>query len=141
MYKKTVTYKDYDNVERTEDFYFDLSEAEVMIWENSVHGGVSSLLKRIIASKDMPQLVHEFKELVLMAYGEKSADGRRFDKSKELSDAFSHTRAYSIIFMELATDAEKATEFVKGIIPTESSVGAVNGQNPSTQPIAFPTGN
>ena len=62
-------------------------------------------------------LIDLFKDLILRSYGEKSADGRRFIKSKELSTAFSQTEAYSELFMELVTDAEKAAEFVNGITP------------------------
>ena len=58
-----------------------------------------------------------FKDIILRAYGEKSADGKRFIKNQELRDAFAQTEAYSDLFMELATDAEAAAKFINGIIP------------------------
>ena len=117
MLKKTITYTDYDGVERVEDFYFNLTRAEAMEMELSTDGGLTSLINRIIAAKDVPSIVKLFKKMILMAYGEKSPDGKRFVKSEELSKAFSETEAYSILFMELATDAEAASNFVNAIVP------------------------
>ena len=117
MLKKTVTYVDYNGVERTEDFYFNLSKAEVTEMEVSVEGGFSKMLEEIVKSNDNARILELFKEMVLKAYGEKSADGRRFVKSKELSEAFSQTEAYSEIFMELAMDEKAAAAFVNGIMP------------------------
>ena len=117
MLKKTVTYVDYNGVERTEDFYFNLSKAEVAEMELSVEGGFSKMLEEIIKSKDNVRIMELFKQMVLKAYGEKSADGKRFVKSKELSEAFSQTEAYSEIFMELALDEKAAAAFVNGIMP------------------------
>ena len=117
MLKKTVTYVDYNGVERTEDFYFNLSKAEVTEMELSVEGGFSKMLEEIVKSIDNARIIELFKEMVLKAYGEKSADGRRFVKSKELAEAFSQTEAYSEIFMELALDEKAAAAFVNGIMP------------------------
>ena len=117
MLKKTITYTDYNNVERTEDFYFNLTKAELMEMEMGAVGGLSGMIEKIVSAKDAPSIIKVFKELVLKAYGEKSADGRRFIKSKEISDAFAQTEAYSQLFMELATDADAASKFVNGIAP------------------------
>jgi hypothetical protein len=117
MLKKTVTYVDYNGMERTEDFYFNLSKAEVAEMELSVEGGFSKMLEEIVASKDNVRIVNLFKQMVLKAYGEKSADGRRFVKSEEISKAFSETEAYSEIFMELALNTDAAAAFVNGIMP------------------------
>lgn len=117
MLKKTVTYVDYNGVERTEDFYFNLTKAEVAEMEMSVQGGFSKMLEEIVASKDNVQIVNLFKQMVLKSYGEKSPDGRRFIKSDEIAQAFAQTEAYSEIFMELALDEKKAADFVNGIMP------------------------
>lgn len=121
MIKKTITYTDYNNVERTEDFYFNLTKAEVMEMEMSTTGGLGEMLKRIVAAQDQPALIKIFKDLILKAYGEKSLDGKRFMKSTEIATAFAQTEAYSILFMELATDADAAAKFVNGIIPSGMS--------------------
>lgn len=117
MLKKTITYTDYNGVERTEDFYFNLSKAEVTQMEMGIDGGLSAMIEKIIAAKNIPAIMDVFKDLILKAYGEKSADGKRFIKSEELATAFSQTEAYSDLYMELSTDAKKAADFVNGIIP------------------------
>ena len=117
MIKKTITYTDFDGNNRTEDFYFNLSKAEVVEMEYGVTGGLTKMIERIVAANDTKQLVEILKSLVLKAYGEKSPDGRRFMKNQDLRDAFEQTEAYSILFMELATNAEASVAFVKGIVP------------------------
>ena len=116
--KKTITYTDYNGTERTEDFYFNLSKAELMEMEMSTTGGMIELIQRIVASQDSPAIIKIFKDLIMKAYGEKSLDGKRFIKSEEISNAFAQTEAYSQLFMELATDADAAAKFVNGIIPS-----------------------
>ena len=117
MLKKTITYTDYNGTERTEDFYFNLSKAEVTEMEMGIEGGMTEMINKIVAAKDSPAIIAVFKNLILKAYGEKSADGKRFIKSDEISAAFSQTEAYSELFMELATDADAAAKFVNGIVP------------------------
>ena len=117
MIKKTMTYEDYNGVQRTEDFYFNLSKAEVMEMEMSTSGGLAEMIQRVVAAQDQPSIIKIFKDLILKAYGVKSPDGKRFIKSDELSIEFSQTEAYSQLFIELATDADAAAEFVNGIVP------------------------
>lgn len=117
MLKKTMTYTDFDGVERTEDFYFNFTQAEITEMQYSVDGGLEARLKKIVETKNQPAIIREFKKLVLDAYGEKSDDGKRFMKSQEIRDKFASTNAYSDLFMELATDAQKASDFVNAIIP------------------------
>ncbi len=121
MIKKTIKYTDYNGVEREEDFLFNLSKAELMEMEMGTTGGLAEMIQKIVASKDAPAIIKIFKDLVLKAYGEKSDDGKRFIKSKELSEGFAQTEAYSILFMELATDSDAAANFIKGIVPTDMS--------------------
>ena len=127
MYKKTITYTDYNGGERTEDFYFNLTKAEVMEMEMSTSGGLAEMIQNIVAAQDAPAIIKIFKDLVLKAYGKKSPDGKRFIKSEELATEFSQTEAYSDLFMELATDADKAAEFVNGIIPSVDKPTALPG--------------
>lgn len=116
MIKKTVTYTDYDGEERTDDLFFNLSDAEMLELEMSTEGGLDKMIKRIIAAKNTEELIKLFKSMLTLSYGEKSPDGRRFIKSEELTNNFLQTEAYSQLFLELALDAEKASEFVNGIV-------------------------
>lgn len=119
MLKKTMKYVDFNGTERQEDFYFHLSKAEIIELEMGVTGGLSQLMERIVKAQDLKAIIETFKKVVLMAYGEKSPDGKRFVKSKEISDSFEQTQAYSDLFMELATSTEAATAFINGIIPSD----------------------
>lgn len=119
MLKKTITYTDYNDQERTEDFYFNLNKAELAELELSVSGGLSEMIKKIIAEENTPEIMKMFKKLLLMSYGEKSEDGRRFIKSEELTEAFTQTEAYSQLFFELGSNAEEAANFINGIIPKD----------------------
>lgn len=123
MLKKTITYTDYNGVERTEDFYFNLTKAEIMEMEMSASGGLTEVVKKVVAAQDSPAIIKIFKDLILAAYGEKSLDGKSFKKFKpdgtRYSDDFQATEAYSILFMELATDADAASKFMNGIIPAD----------------------
>ena len=117
MLKKTITYTDYDGNQRTEDFYFNLTKAECMEMELGTTGGMQKMLEKIISERDNRKIIEVFKMIILRAYGEKSADGKHFYKSAEISSAFSSTEAYSELFMELATDADAASRFITGVIP------------------------
>ena len=117
MYKITETYTDYDDNQRTEDFYFNYSEAELADLQFSVSGGLAGMIDKIIKTNDMPKLVELFRELIQKAYGEKSNDGRRFMKSPELTKEFTETVAYSQIYMRLATDSKAAQEFINKVVP------------------------
>lgn len=126
MLSKSIKYTDYNGVEREEKFLFNLSKAELMEMQYGTTGGLTQTIKKIIETEDSATIIKIFKELVLKAYGEKSADGKRFmkvdDNGRPLSIAFSQTEAYSNLFMELATNADAAANFVKGIIPADVEI-------------------
>lgn len=117
MLQRTITYTDFNGEERTDTLHFNLSKAELLEMELSVNGGFSTILQKIIDEKDNAKVAEYFKEILLKAYGEKSADGKYFTKSKEISEAFSHTGAYDVLYVELATNTEKASEFINGLKP------------------------
>ena len=119
MLKKTIKYKDFNGNEREEDFYFNLMQSEIAELELRTVGGFTESIQKIIQTQDGPEIIKQLKKIILKSYGEKSADGKRFIKSDELSEAFSQTNAYSELFMELATDDEAASAFINGIVPDE----------------------
>lgn len=123
MLKKTITYTDFNDVERTEDFYFNLSEVEIleMEAEASTSGGLAEMFRKMVRDNDHKNLMRVFKDLILKSYGEKSSDGKHFLKIDEngnpLSVGFSQTNAYVKLFMEVSSDADTASNFINGIIP------------------------
>ena len=131
MIKKHIIYEDCNGLERKEDFYFNLSKAEVLDWETSISGGLSEWIKKVSDAQDQPALMALFKELITKSYGEKSADGRRFMKTdpvtgRPLWEAFCETEAYSQLYYELAVHSEKLADFVKGILPPDMQRKAVD---------------
>ncbi len=132
MLKKTITYTDYNEITHTETYFFNLSKAECMEMEMSTSGGLTEMINKIIETQDIPAIIKIFKDLILKAYGVKSPDGKRFIKSEELSTAFAQTEAYSVLFMELATNAEEAAAFVNGIMPSIDK---------KSNPVVVPTNN
>ena len=121
MYKKTIKYVDYDGNERTEDFYFNLTETEITELEFSEPGGMTAFIEKVVNTNEYTKMIPLWKKIILMSYGEKSPDGRRFIKSDELSTAFSQTEAFNVMFMEFAQNAEAATDFVNAVLPKSIS--------------------
>lgn len=120
MRKETITYIDFDDNERTEDFYFNLTKSELMEMDFSQAGGMEKLIQSIVDAKDTKRIIEIFKDIVLRSYGEKSLDGKQFIKVRnghKLADDFAQTAAYDELFMKLATDDKAAAEFINGVIP------------------------
>lgn len=128
MVKKTITYTDYNGVERTEDFYFNLTKAELMEMQLSMEGGMRAYIQRIMAAKSQLELVNLFKKILLLSYGKKSDDGRLFLKNDTIRAEFEAHPVYSQIYMELSLNEEKAAEFINGLIPAD-----MRNQNPAME--------
>lgn len=133
MLRKTIKYTDYDGNQQEEEFLFNLNKAEVAKMEFGTVGGLEQLIKKIIKERNNKELMNLFEDFILSAYGEKSLDGKYFEKSPEKARAFSQTEAYAELFVELFTDPNAMAAFVNGIVP----------QMPVTieDPIPFPNNN
>lgn len=130
MIKKTMTYKDFTGEETTEDFYFNLTEAELIELEVSAEGNsLSAWLDKIVRAQNGAEIVGTFKKIISTAFGVRSPDGRRFIKSADILAEFHSTKAYSDLFMELATNAEKGSEFVNGLMPEGMKPGQTAMEN------------
>ena len=119
MLKKTITCQNFNEVETTEDYWFNFTESEIIEMQLGTAGGLDESIKQIVAGMDLPSMVKFFKDFVLKAYGVKSPDGKRFIKSDELREAFSQTQAYNKLSMELAFDDKAAAEIINGVIPKD----------------------
>lgn len=119
MTYETITYTDYNGVTKTRKFYFNINKSELIRLETATPGGLAQTLDDVVKAKDAPKLMKFFEDIIAMAYGEKSEDGERFIKSKELSEAFMQTEAYNQLFTDLLTDAKKASNFINKIFPKE----------------------
>ena len=119
MLKKTIKYTDFNGEEASEDYFFHLSKAELVELEMSHEGGFVESMGKVVEAKDNKTIIAEFKKIILLAYGVKSEDGKRFIKNQILREEFESSEAYSTLFMELVTDTDAAIEFMNGIIPSD----------------------
>jgi hypothetical protein len=117
MYTKTVEYENYNGEKVKKKLYFSLNKAELLEMEMRSEGGYDNYLKRIINTRDQNELTSIFKTLILKSYGIKSDDGERFIKNDKIREEFEQSAAYAELFVELATNAQSATDFANGIIP------------------------
>lgn len=140
MIKKTIMYEDFNGDTVTEDYFFHLSKADLIELEMSYSGGLSKYLQNIIASGDGAAIISEFKKLLLMSFGEKSADGKRFVRTQAMKEKFLSSEAYSTLFLELVTDADAAAAFVNGIVSSGSTKTLEDIQTPQTGDVPTETG-
>lgn len=119
MISKTIKYTDFNGVEREEDFYFNLSKAELTEWQLSKDGGLDSLIEKIVKEKNVPKMIEYIKTFILKSYGIKSEDGKHFMKSEKISNEFYCSEAYSELFMEVSSSPEAAMNFINGILPSD----------------------
>lgn len=139
MLKREISYENFDGEQVTETIYFNISKPEIIELEVEYEGGFGKMMERIVEAEDAKQLIHEFKRIVLLAYGKKSEDGKRFIKSDELREEFSQSAAYNELFMELATDDKAASAFIKGILPKDLADAVEKSSTETPLPPAPPT--
>lgn len=123
MLKKTITYLNFNGEEVKEDLYFNLTQAEILEMDMQVYGGYASMLQKIVDAKNPKEIVQTFKRFILDSYGEKSDDGKHFMKSDEIRQKFACSQAYSVLFVELISDAKNAAAFVNGVMPQDLNLG------------------
>jgi hypothetical protein len=126
MIKKTYTFTDYNGNERTEDYYFDLRQDELVKLEYSTKGGLSKKIETLIGTQDIPEIIKVFDEIIIASYGVKSPDGREFIKDEAITKAFMQTKGYEKLFMDFVTKEGFAADFFNNLIPTEGITQVVN---------------
>lgn len=137
MLVKKIKYTDFNGQEREEEFLFNLNKSELIKWLTT-NGGytIEAILQKMIETENVRDMINEFETLILTSYGEKSLDGKRFVKTKEIQDNFRYSPAYDELFMELVGDASKAAEFFNKIIPSDlaAEVDKIMKENPDQVP-------
>lgn len=117
MISKKITFENFDGETVTETHYFNLTAAEIAEMEVSKDGGLSAYLKQIVEAENVRRVLEVFKEIVSRSYGERSEDGKRFHKNKEIAESFCTTEAYSAMFVEFISDADAFAKFVSALMP------------------------
>lgn len=118
MYKKNITYTDFNGDERTDAFYFNLSDAEILDLQVSYGGDMSRIMSNMLEKHDAKGLLGIITDLILTSYGEKSNDGKRFMKNQEIRDGFVTTDAYSKLVLDLLNDEKEFEKFMTNVIPS-----------------------
>lgn len=136
MIKKTITYHGFDDTEYTEDFWFGLTKGDLIEMEVATPGGMQEYIKQIGQTQDVHAVLEMFKTLILKSYGKKSPDGKRFIRSKEISEEFAQTDAYDVLLMEIFSDENAAAKFVSGILPQDIAVQVAQQQANGALPAA-----
>lgn len=138
MLKRDIKYEDFNGVEVVEPFYFNLTRSEIVTLEVEETEGLRAMLQKMIDSQDNKNIWAKFKEIILLAYGEKSEDGKRFVKNDEIRENFSQTAAFDALLTELISNEEAASVFIIGIMPKDLAA-KVDQDKPVGLPQAAPT--
>ena len=120
MYKTTITFNNYEDVEITKTLYFRLTQAEIIDMEfNDPNGSVLTMLRKMSNEKDMRIIVPLVKRLLLVSYCERTEDGALI-KNQEIRDKFASSEEYSEMYMKLISDLDALSLFVNSIVPKNS---------------------
>lgn len=123
MFKLPITYLGFDGKEKTRDFYFNLSKGEIAEMNYTIPGGFDGFLERLNDDPSVKDVIETFKQIILKSYGKRTADGK-FIKSKEYSEEFAATDAYSELFLKFVADEDNfVNKFLEGVI--NAPVGTV----------------
>lgn len=127
MFSDKITYEDFNGDTITEELFFNISKMEMLNMDASYGGKFGEYLQKIAESEDMQKLLDAFKDIVKLAYGVKSEDGKRFVKSEEEYKKFEESPAYDEFMMKLMTNEDYSLKFILGAMPkvdgvTEESV-------------------
>lgn len=119
MFKKVITYKDYDGNDKTDTLYFHLNKFEWLELETYTKGGLIENLQHAIETGNAKKTIDILKKIILRAYGEKDPETGTFEKNDDIAIRFSKTDAFSELFYELAYNEEASKTFFLGLIPPE----------------------
>ena len=130
MITKDTKYVDFLGNERTETMHFNLTQVELvemgMDLPDDIKEEVGDDPSNITEETAMNLMVKLgekgimafLKTVILKSYGVVSEDGRRFEKSEQISKEFSETIAFDNLMMELLADDEAAANFINSLIPS-----------------------
>lgn len=135
MLRKTITYVDFNDEKRTEDFYFNLTKTELAELDIDAGGNLVNMLTRMARNQDGVGMAKFLKEMIVRSYGEKSDDGKYFEKGDGFANGkrFTQTAAFDVLFTEILTDpsGEAIQSFLYGIIPADIAAQAKANTTPN----------
>lgn len=119
MLTKAIKYTNFNGQEVTKNFYFNITKAEIALRELESDGTWSETLKNIQKSDKGSVVMPEFRKIIKWTYGQKSDDGESFEKSDAIWERFNNSEPWSVLIMELLTDAGYAAEFINACMPAD----------------------
>lgn len=120
MFKKTITFTDFNGHTQTKDFYFHLSKPQLLrMAAEEGENSATARFQRIIESKDRRQILQIMEEFVSMACGMRSEDGSQFLQTEEAKNNLLQSPAYEEFLVELCTSATAAVEFFQELMPNK----------------------
>ena len=123
MLAKPITYKDpFTGENVTETFYFNITTAEMLDIEARYNGSIMSAIKRVRDGRNLESIIEIFKYLIGKAYGERPLNTNKFIKSKEATDAFLASDAYSELMFELLENKDSAADFFEHVFPEKDTI-------------------
>lgn len=147
MHVVHLTFEDFNGNTQTRDLHFHLSKTDLIklaaamdsdsrkdladrltqrAKEDAKNGVTTDLsATEIVGIADMLDII------IMAAYGIKSEDGMRFDKSDEIREAFKASPMYSELFMSITQDQQSLNNFMNQVLPKdvrETLVAELNKQ-------------
>ena len=116
MFKVPLKYRTFSGEEKEGTFYFNLNKGEMAKLHVIIPGGLDGIAEKLKTDAEVSDIVNVFEKIILMSYGKRTAEGR-FVKSKEYTDEFAASDAYSELFMKfLQNDDDFVNKFMEGIM-------------------------
>ena len=116
MLKKHVKYQGFDGEIIEEDLYFNLTRMDAIELSARYESkDLAAYMDEIVKNKDIVSLYRVLKDIVLLAYGVKSEDGKRFIKNETVKNDFEESLAFAQLIEDFHETESALSEFVTGI--------------------------
>lgn len=116
MLKQTVKYETFDGEMVSEDLYFNLTRMDLIELNDRYEGNdLATYLEKIQEEKNVKALYKVLKDIVLLAYGVKSEDGKRFIRNDEVRKEFAESLAFAQLIEDFHETDTAMSDFVTGI--------------------------
>lgn len=116
MLKQRVKYEGFDGEIVEEDLYFNLTRMDLIELNDRYESkDMAAYMDKIVKEKNIKELYKVLKDIVLMAYGVKSEDGKRFIKNQTVKDEFAESLAFSQLIEDFHETDTAMSDFVTGI--------------------------
>ena len=125
MFKTEITYTNFLGSEVTETLRFNLTETELMDLIRDDPQFDTGFLAYISQEQDYYKMMDVLRKLIVVSYGEVSADGKHFRKSDAMALDFVQSAAYEAFRDKLLSseDGSEFANFLLGVFPAKMAEG------------------